>query len=267
MQTIGEKLEEARKRRGISLREASEVTKIRAEYLGNFENNSFEIQLPEVYIRGFLRSYANFLKLNADKIITDYNAHLLGESKIARNESREFLGRMDIADPGETGGGEPGEESRPARHPAPAPAGATESGLEYNNFDKASLIKGGIAVGGAGILVAIIVFVVLAVFKSDPDETTLAQRENASETAAAQQELTLTASGGNIDNVTVTEIASGLQLFRGPLVDGQSQTVPFDRQVEIVYTHAQYLRLAHDGQEYQMGGRNIGKSTFPPTAP
>ena len=32
MQTIGERLEEARKRKGISIREASEATKIRSEY-------------------------------------------------------------------------------------------------------------------------------------------------------------------------------------------------------------------------------------------
>ena len=33
MQTIGEKLEEARKRKGVSVREAAETTKIRGDYL------------------------------------------------------------------------------------------------------------------------------------------------------------------------------------------------------------------------------------------
>ena len=33
MQTIGERLEEARKKRGLSLREAAEATKIRGDYL------------------------------------------------------------------------------------------------------------------------------------------------------------------------------------------------------------------------------------------
>jgi len=52
MQTIGERLEEARKRKGISIREASEATKIRSEYLHKFESNSLDINLPEIYIRG-----------------------------------------------------------------------------------------------------------------------------------------------------------------------------------------------------------------------
>src|SRR5258707_125223 len=68
MQTIGERLEEARKRKGISLREAAEATKIRGDYLLKFESNQYDINLPEIYVRGFLRTYANFLKLSVDKI-------------------------------------------------------------------------------------------------------------------------------------------------------------------------------------------------------
>ncbi len=58
MQTIGERLEEARKKKGISLREAAEATKIRGDYLQKFEGNHFDIGLTEIYVRGFLRTYA-----------------------------------------------------------------------------------------------------------------------------------------------------------------------------------------------------------------
>jgi transcriptional regulator with XRE-family HTH domain len=262
MQSIGEKLEEARKRRGISLREASEVTKIRSEYLGNFEANTFDIKLPEVYIRGFLRAYANFLKLNADKIITDYNVHKLGESKIARPESREFLGRMDI--PGDVLPEESsGKPLPPPRH-APAPASATESGLEYNNFDKASLIKGGAAIVGAGLLVVVIIFVVLAVLNSGPSEPVLA-KGTAPGATAERLELTIRAIGGDINNVTVKEVGTDRELFRGPLAQGQSQRVPFDQQVLLSYTHAQYLAIEHDGVTHRLDGqgRTVGRSFFP----
>ena len=66
MQTIGERFEEARKKRGVSIREAAEATKIRGDYLQRFEGNQFDIDLADLYVRGFLRSYANFLKLPAD---------------------------------------------------------------------------------------------------------------------------------------------------------------------------------------------------------
>jgi cytoskeletal protein RodZ len=98
MQSIGERLEEARKRKGISIREAAEATKIRGDYLHKFESNQFDIKLPEIYVRGFLRTYANYLKTPADKIVSDYNALGLGESsKASRNLNREVYGRLDLS--------------------------------------------------------------------------------------------------------------------------------------------------------------------------
>ena len=47
MQSIGEKIEEARKRKGISLREAAEATKIRSDFLTHIEKNEFDYDLPK----------------------------------------------------------------------------------------------------------------------------------------------------------------------------------------------------------------------------
>jgi cytoskeleton protein RodZ len=98
MQTIGERLEEARKRKGISIREAAEGTKIRGDYLLKFESNQYDIKLPEIYVRGFLRSYATFLKLSADKILADFSALGHGATHSGpRMPSREIYGRMDLS--------------------------------------------------------------------------------------------------------------------------------------------------------------------------
>src|SRR5687767_8537578 len=96
MQTIGERLEEARKKKGISIREAAESTKIRGDYLQKFESNHFDIGLTEIYTRGFLRTYSNYLKLPADRILNDYAALGRGENR-PRQPSREVYGRMDIS--------------------------------------------------------------------------------------------------------------------------------------------------------------------------
>ncbi len=96
MQTIGERLEEARKKKGISIREAAEATKIRGDYLQKFESNHFDIGLTEIYARGFLRTYSNFLKLPADRILNDFAALGRGEVR-PRQPSREIYGRMDIS--------------------------------------------------------------------------------------------------------------------------------------------------------------------------
>src|SRR5271170_7727306 len=96
MQTIGERLEDARKKKGISIREAAEATKIRGEYLQKFEGNQFEIGLTDIYTRGFLRGYSNFLRLPTDRILGDYSSLRGGEPRV-RQPSREVYGRMDLA--------------------------------------------------------------------------------------------------------------------------------------------------------------------------
>lgn len=268
MQTIGEKLEETRKRLGISIREASEVTKIRSEYLAGFENNSFDINLPEVYIRGFLRSYAQFLKLNSDKIITDYNAHKLGQNAFApQRESRESLGRMDIA-----AAGAASEES--ARQPAAAtiedrrpqqPAAsnvAADDRFSENSIDKAALLKGGGAIAAAAVAVVVVVIGLVAFLRSGANDATA--EETAVSAPIATQELTLFANGGNIPLVIVTEIDTEQELFRGPLNDGDSQRVPFVRQVRLNYSKAEHLQIEHNGMRYEVGGRGPSRSTFPP---
>src|SRR3954464_7153735 len=125
MQTIGERLEEARKKKGISIREAAEATKIRGDYLQKFESNHFDIGLTEIYTRGFLRTYANFLKLPADRILNDYAA--LGRGDVRpRQPSREIYGRMDIsvATAGEASDRAAPPDANAAPEPAPSPARA-----------------------------------------------------------------------------------------------------------------------------------------------
>jgi transcriptional regulator with XRE-family HTH domain len=105
---IGERLEEARKRKGVSIREVAETTKIRGDYLLAMEDNSFDIPLPEIYIRGFLKNYARFLNMDANKVLTDYDAHLLGKTSRpsgsgVRSSNQNSLGRVEI----------PGDEEAP----------------------------------------------------------------------------------------------------------------------------------------------------------
>ena len=96
MQSIGERLEEARKRKGISLREAAEATKIRSDFLGYIEQNKMDFSLPEIYKRGFLKNYARYLKLDYGKIMTDYNAQQLSKSRLGKKAGSEWFGQMEV---------------------------------------------------------------------------------------------------------------------------------------------------------------------------
>ena len=57
MASLGQKLAEARNRKGISIREASDSTKIRGDYLTKFENDDFYYTEEDVLvIRGLAQS-------------------------------------------------------------------------------------------------------------------------------------------------------------------------------------------------------------------
>lgn len=69
---IGERLRNAREAKGLSLRAVSDATRIRTVYLQALEEERFD-QLPgAVYARGFLRTYADALGLDADRLMDSY---------------------------------------------------------------------------------------------------------------------------------------------------------------------------------------------------
>lgn len=69
---IGERLRNAREAKGLSLRAVADATRIRTIYLQALEEERFD-QLPgAVYARGFLRTYADALGLDADRLMDSY---------------------------------------------------------------------------------------------------------------------------------------------------------------------------------------------------
>jgi cytoskeleton protein RodZ len=68
VESIGNKLREARARRKLSLDEVEAETKIRTRYLQAIENEEWD-QLPEdTYTRAFIRTYGRFLGLDGDRL-------------------------------------------------------------------------------------------------------------------------------------------------------------------------------------------------------
>jgi cytoskeletal protein RodZ len=78
MKEIGERLGEARERLGLTLEEAERATRIRAHHLAALEEGRLESLPSPVHARGFLKNYAEFLGLDAERILLDY-ADLLQE--------------------------------------------------------------------------------------------------------------------------------------------------------------------------------------------
>jgi cytoskeletal protein RodZ len=83
--TLGEKLSKIRNERRMSPGEVSKATKIQLKYLEYLENGTYE-QLPaDVYVKGFLRSYAQFFGISEITLIKLYER----EKKIQHNLKKE----------------------------------------------------------------------------------------------------------------------------------------------------------------------------------
>ena len=69
---IGSTLREARIRRGLDIHASERATRIRSSYLEALETEHFELIPGQVYVKSFLRTYAAFLDLDADRLVDAY---------------------------------------------------------------------------------------------------------------------------------------------------------------------------------------------------
>jgi hypothetical protein len=69
---IGSDLRRARTRREIELSEVEAATRIRRRFLHAIEREEWDALPGGVYTRGFIRTYANFLGLDGDRLADDY---------------------------------------------------------------------------------------------------------------------------------------------------------------------------------------------------
>src|SRR5256714_7930434 len=77
---IGNSLREARVRQGLEYPQIELATKIRAKYIRALEDEQFELLPTGTYIKGFLRSYAEFLGLDGQLYVDEYNSRNIVDS-------------------------------------------------------------------------------------------------------------------------------------------------------------------------------------------
>ncbi len=71
---IGNSLREARLRQSLDLARVEDDTKIRAKYLQALEDERFEILPSDTYVKGFMRTYAEYLGLDGQVYVDEYNS-------------------------------------------------------------------------------------------------------------------------------------------------------------------------------------------------
>jgi cytoskeletal protein RodZ len=69
---IGEVLKSTRTRQGLDIRTVEERTKIRIKYLRALESEDWQVLPSPAYAKGFLRTYASLLGLDAEAIVDEF---------------------------------------------------------------------------------------------------------------------------------------------------------------------------------------------------
>jgi hypothetical protein len=75
---IGEVLQRGRERVGHDLEDVEELTKIRGRYLAALEAGDWEALPSDAYAKGYLRTYAELLGLDADALVDEYRRQVEG---------------------------------------------------------------------------------------------------------------------------------------------------------------------------------------------
>jgi cytoskeleton protein RodZ len=87
---IGNSLREARLRQHLDFPEIEQATKIRAKYLRALEDEQFDLLPAQTYVKGFLRSYAEYLGLDGQLYVDEYNSRFVvgGEEEVPARPRR-----------------------------------------------------------------------------------------------------------------------------------------------------------------------------------
>jgi Helix-turn-helix domain/RodZ C-terminal domain len=70
---IGTSLRAAREHQKLELAEVERETRIRAKYLRALEDEQFDVLPGTAYVKGFLRTYADFLGLDGPRFVDEFN--------------------------------------------------------------------------------------------------------------------------------------------------------------------------------------------------
>ena len=87
MQTVGEILRSEREKKGLSVKEIEFATSIRTLYITAIEEDNYSVIPGEVYVKGFIRNYSNYLGLDSQEIMDlyrkDQNPNTLADENLS----------------------------------------------------------------------------------------------------------------------------------------------------------------------------------------
>lgn len=95
--TVGEQLRQARQAQKLEIYIVADLTKIRGDHIRALEEGNYSVFSAPVYIRGFVRTYSNLLKLDTPKILEQLGHELAESGQVDPSLTPPERGILDMA--------------------------------------------------------------------------------------------------------------------------------------------------------------------------
>lgn len=216
---VGSALRRAREIRGITIDQASRDTKLRAEQLTALEGESFDELGDAVYARAMLRTYAQYLGLRPDRVLSAY--------------------------------GRRGDDVQPPE--PPGKLGRVERGLAASRIRDNQRF---LLIAAAAILIGLVAVGLVSRGGASPQAAiqtpTLGAIVAPSDAATAGIEVVVTATGP----VEVTAVIDGTPQDPTTLRPGESVSLRATDQLDVAADDGGAIELTVDGREAGVPGRD-----------
>lgn len=98
MTGLGERLKEARKKKGYTLEDVQEITKIQKRYLANIEEEDYSNMPGAFYVRAFIKQYAEAVDIDPEEVLAMYRDSSR-EEEVEKKEEEQQVVKEPLAKP------------------------------------------------------------------------------------------------------------------------------------------------------------------------
>jgi hypothetical protein len=233
---VGTLFLEARQTKKLSIDAAAEAIHIKAEYIQAIEDGVFNFNLPDIYKRGFYRSYANFLGLDAEEVMAKCPIKPF-ETLESSQKRREMVSQVAKKtqevnhDHIKTSFGDDMEDS---------PLPSQEKVIFYKKaaFKMAGIILGSLAL----ISLALYGIIAQAGAKKSPS----AEQNNT--LPLVQKKIAIRANGDV--KVIVRDGEDKSKIFSGILSKGREEMITYKKPIQVYFDRGEALVIEMDNGEY-----------------
>ena len=281
---IGDTLREARERQNLSIKDIEKGTSIRALYIEAIEKGEFDKLPGNAYTKGFIRNYANFLKLDADACVRQYNEENNPEEVAAKEAAKRAEEAAEAQQQaayekreaeksrsrsGLFGSSHRSESPKPERAAAPRQEAPRVSVSDFESRVESSHHRQTLLMG----IIAVLVIAAGAYFLFGSDDetaskqpqtkvTTQAKKTTSSSSSQQQQQQAAAKPAEEKKQYTDVQVsakfsercwvsvkADGKTIFEGTIDEGTSKDWKAEKELKITAGNAAAVTLTYNGED------------------